>query len=520
MNRRRFLAATATAPALLTGSCSQNQTIPGSILGASHAVGHRLRQAMAFPKPIREVKTDVIIAGGGIAGLAAARRLRQLGVENLQILDLEHAVGGASISGSNTVSAYPWGAHYVPLPGKDCHEVLQFFEEINLITGHDAARRPIYDELALCHDPQERLFMHGEWQEGLAPTAGLTKSERDQFIAFADVIERWKSRQIFTLPVDRSKLDPGALSLDTITMAEWMARHGFDCAPLLWQVDYSCRDDFGGNLSEVSAWAGIHYFASRTGEAANAEHETVLTWASGNGWLVDQLKLNISESIRPNQLIYQITPQAHGVEVLSFDTRLNEVIHYKARSVICALPRFIAQRIIPGLTPISGLEYSPWVVTNLTLDELPPSPGTLPAWDNVIYGSSALGYVNAGHQSLNSRPIETVITHYEALCGQPPAKLREWMLTQNHHQWVQRSLGALKAPHPDLSAHIKSADVWLWGHGMIRPKPGFLWGKERQLMQQHRPPIYFAHSDMSGMSLFEEAYTRGITTAETLHRKL
>jgi hypothetical protein len=147
---------------------------------------------------------------------------------------------------------------------------------------------------------------------------------------------------------------------------------------------------------------------------------------------------------------------------------------------------------------------------------LPPSPGVLPAWDNVIYGSSALGYVNAGHQSLSSRPIETVITHYEALCGQPPAKLREWMLTQNHHQWVQRSVEAIKAPHPDLSGHIKSADVWLWGHGMIRPKPGFLWGKERQLMQQHRPPIYFAHSDMSGMSLFEEAYTRGFTTAETV----
>jgi hypothetical protein len=518
MNRRRFLAASAAAPALLTGSCSRYQTIPGSILGASHAAGHRLRQGIGFPKPTREVKTDVVIAGGGIAGLAAARRLRQLGVANLQILDLEHAVGGASICGSNSVSAYPWGAHYVPLPGKDCREVLQFFEEIQLITGHDAAGRPIYDELALCHDPQERLFMHGEWQEGLAPTAGLTKSERDQFIAFASEIERWKSRQIFTLPVDRSKLDPEALSLDTITMAEWMARHGFDCAPLLWQVDYSCQDDFGGNLSEVSAWAGIHYFASRTGEAANAEHETVLTWPSGNGWLVDQLKLNISDSIRPNQLIYQITPQAHGADVLSFDTHLNEVIRYKARSVICALPRFIAQRIIPGLAPISGLEYSPWVVINLTLDELPPSPGVLPAWDNVIYGSSALGYVNAGHQSLSSRPIETVITHYEALSGQPPAKLREWMHTQNHHQWVQRSAEALKAPHPDLSGHIKNADIWLWGHGMIRPKPGFLWGKERQLMQEHRPPIYFAHSDMSGMSLFEEAYTRGITAAETLHQ--
>jgi hypothetical protein len=519
MNRRRFLAASAAAPALITGSCTREPTIPGSILGGGHVIGHRLREMGGIPKPTRTVKADVIVAGGGIAGLAAARKLKQLGIENVIVLELEAKEGGTSSYGSNAINTYPWGAHYVPLPGKDCREVLEFFEEIQLITGHDATGRPIYDENALCHDPQERIFMHGEWHEGIAPTAGLSKGDQEQFKAFAAEIERWRSRHAFTLPVDRSPRDPEALALDTITMAEWLRKHGFTAEALLWQVDYSCRDDFGGSIHEVSAWAGLHYFASRTGEAANAEHETVLTWPEGNGWLVKQLRLGLPD-IRPNHLVTRIEAVTGGVEVDALDTSDGSVTRFTAKACICALPRFIAQRIIPGLTPITSLEYSPWVVANLTLHELPPSPGVHPAWDNVVYGSDSLGYVNAGHQSLSSRPIETVITHYETLCGQPPAKLREWMLTHTHEQWSERVFSALAAPHPDLREHVQRVDVWLWGHGMIRPRPGFLWGKEREFMQQHRAPIYFAHSDMSGMALFEEAYTRGVQAADAVKAAL
>ena len=407
----------------------------------------------------------------------------------------------------------------MPLPGKDCREVLEFFQEINLIQGHDAAGRPIYDELALCHDPQERLFIHGEWHEGIAPSAGLSADGQEQFKRFADEIENWRKRQIFILPVDRSARDPEALELDRITMAAWMNQKGFTAEALQWQVDYSCRDDFGGSIHEVSAWAGLHYFASRTGEAANAEHETVLTWQEGNGWLVQQLRTSLGD-IRAQHLVMRIEAVNGGVEVDAMDLQHEEMIRFQARAVICALPRFVAQRVIPGLAPISGLEYAPWVVANLTLDELPPSPGFHPAWDNVVYQGPSLGYVNSGHQALSSRPIKTVITHYEALCASPPAKLREWMLTQTHAQWTERVLAALEAPHPDLREHVQRVDVWLWGHGMIRPKPGFLWGKERELMQTHRPPIYFAHTDMSGMALFEEAYTRGVQVAQTLKATL
>ena len=184
-----------------------------------------------------------------------------------------------------------------------------------------------------------------------------------------------------------------------------------------------------------------------------------------------------------------------------------------ARAVAMCVPRFIARRLLDPRASSADLVYSPWVVTNVTLDELPPSPGVLPAWDNVVFGAESLGYVNATHQSLAAVPRETVITHYEALCGDSPARLREWMLTQTHAQWCERVFSALKAPHPDLRKRTQRLDVWLWGHGMIRPTPGFITGATRAEMQTQTPPVFYAHSDMSGMSLLEEAFTQGERTA-------
>ena len=50
--------------------------------------------------------------------------------------------------------------------------------------------------------------------------------------------------------------------------------------------------------------------------------------------------------------------------------------------------------------------------------------------------------------------------------------------------------------------------------------PGFLWGAARQQMLAAHGPIVFAHSDMSGLSIFEEACTRGVQAAEALLPRL
>lgn len=527
MNRRRFLQTTLPAALAVgggTSSCSRlsGREIPGQLGGAAAHVGHRLRDLnpRSLPAPACTVKTGVVIAGGGIAGLAAARQLSRRGLEEYLVLDLENEAGGNSASGRNEVSAYPLGAHYLPLPGPDCREVLAFLEECGILTGHDAAGRPVYDELSLCHEPQERLFIHGQWEPGLQPITGLTAREREDFAAFDETMHRWQEQRAFTLPLDRSLKTPELLELDRLTMAGWLHRQGWTSEPLRWYVDYACKDDFGGTADQVSAWAGIHYFASRSGHAANAAPGTMLTWPEGNGHLVSHLVRPLEGRLHGSSLVLSIQPQpGGGVHTLVMDAASGAVTQYESRAVVCALPHFVASRVVAGLQLVP-LAYAPWVVTNLTLDELPPAPGSLPAWDSVIYRGPTLGYVNATHQKLDPVPRETVITHYEVLCGQPPAETRQWMQGQNHAFWCQRALDSLATAHPDLANHLQQADVWLWGHGMVRPEPGFIWGEKRAEMMLQTPPFFYAHSDMSGMSLFEEAYTRGCLAADAVHAYL
>jgi hypothetical protein len=507
MRRRTFLQSGAAA---CLAACTDASRITGGIVGANHAGGHLLRDLPSPPVPARTIKTDVVVLGGGMSGLIAALRLHQAGIDNITLLDLETAAGGNARSGSNTVSAYPWGAHYVPVPGADATEVRRLFEEFGIITGHDAAGRPVYNELFLCADQQERLFTHGVWQEGLGPALGVSAFDRAEMSRFTQRISAMKTtrgrdgRRVFVIPVDASSRDPDWLALDAISMEAWLARENFSCEALRWYVNYCCRDDYGAGIREVSAWAGLHYFASR-------DDSDVLTWPEGNGWLVQRLLERMRGVDFRQAAVYRITQTNDGVLADGLVPSTREAIRFSAKAAVCALPRFVAQRVVAGLTPLPGLVYSPWAVANLTWHDDPP-----PAWDNVLRDGKSLGYVVATHQSLHPQPRGTVLTWYQALDHLPPAPAREEALAKPWSAWRDEILADLRPAHPEVNQLVSHLDVMLWGHGMIRPVPGFISGSNRAAMKQPLGRIAFAHTDMSGISIFEEACTRGADAARTV----
>src|SRR5512139_602987 len=148
-SRRQFIASGIAGSALLAwGQYSglfASKGIPGAILGASSATGHRLREGK-FPEPARTIKSDVVIVGGGIAGLSAGYALSRAGNNNFLLLELEQEAGGNSSNGKNAVSAYPWGAHYVPLLTQESRVARRLFEDFGIIKGYNAQGLPIYDE--------------------------------------------------------------------------------------------------------------------------------------------------------------------------------------------------------------------------------------------------------------------------------------------------------------------------------------------------------------------------------------
>lgn len=524
--RREFIAGGLVATGLAgLGHYSDifaEKAVAGEMQGASFALGHKLRTGQ-FPEPVRTIHKEVVIVGGGIAGLSAGYTLAKAGKTDFLLLELEAQTGGNSCSGQNEVSAYPWGAHYVPLLTQESTVARKLFEDFGIIKGYDKSGLPIYDEYFLCADPHERLYMRGRWQDGLVPVTGISAEVEAEYKRFLGLMEGYKKmkgrdgKKAFAIPLDKSSQDAELLALDNITMQSWMKEQGFVSEELNWYANYCCRDDFGTTAAETSAWAGIHYFAARSGQAANAGTADVITWPEGNGWLTDKLTAPVRGNLHTAALVYRVAEQGKGAVVDYWDQKTAESVRVVAQAVIMAVPRFVAARLLKSSRfemNAAAFSYAPWVVANITLRHLPEGRGAPLAWDNVSYRDNKLGYVNATHQIPQMHPTQTVLTYYWPLSHLPPDAARKEALARSYAEWQKLFLDALLSLHPELDGQVQRLDVWVWGHAMVRPVTGFIWGEQRRRALQQHAPFFMAHSDMSGISIFEEACTHGVRAAE------
>ena len=521
-DRRTVIAGLAAAGVITTGGLAwglRNPATPGTLSGADMARGHRLRDGR-FPAPTITEHTGIAIAGGGVSGLAAGWALAESGFDDFTLFELEDQTGGNARSGRNAVSAYPLGAHYLPVPNREAKALRALLAKLGMIVGEkDGA--PVYDPYQLCADLQERLFYQGRWQEGLIPRRGLADADSHDLDAFAAAMAAFSARTdgdgrpAFAIPMAYSARDPDLLALDQIDFASWINRQGWRSPVLHAHLRYCMRDDYGCEPAHVSAWAGIHYFASRRGWAADDSGDNELTWPEGNGRLVHAMARRFAPRIASGRIVHRIARDGEGVVVDSFDVARNATVRTHARAAIVAVPHFVAARIAPQAAPDArGFGYAPWVVANVAVDRLPAGRGAKLAWDNVSWTSESLGYVVATHQGPAARTAGSVLTWYMPLSRLAPADARRLLVDRPLSEWQAIVRDDLVAMHRDLGDAIRSIDVWRWGHAMIRPVPGFLWTTAPRAAAAATPPFFLAHSDLSGLSLFEEAHYRGTLAAE------
>jgi hypothetical protein len=496
MDRRKFLGLSSAA--LIGLSLKSDRPIAGSFVNESLQAGHLLRDRAAFPAPKRIEKIPVVIVGGGIAGLNAAWRLRKRGFTDFVLLEMNDAAGGNARWGENEITAYPWAAHYVPVPGPRAIYVRELFEDLGVF------KDGVWNDRYLCFSPQERLFLYGRWQEGIEPAIGLRPRDREQFQRLEDLFTKYRNSGEFTIPLElgRSK---GSADLDRISFSDWLSQQGFDSPLVNWYMNYACRDDYGALAKDTSAWAGIHYFSSR-----ETEEKGPLTWPEGNGWITRRLMERVGQNVRTNQMVHRIAAAPRGVTVEAGDTQ------FQSEFVIFAAPTFLAPYIVEGFSPLHDFVYSPWLTANLTLDRIPDARGAEPTWDTVFLDSPTLGYVDATHQSIRSHIDKTVWTFYWALADGDPAQNRRLLLEKDWAYWKEAILNDLERVHSDIRQCVSRIDIMRMGHAMVRPVPGTIFSAERQRLSSLGGRLLFANSDLSGISIFEEAQYQGVEAAQKI----
>lgn len=105
-----------------------------------------------------------------------------------------------------------------------------------------------------------------------------------------------------------------------------------------------------------------------------------------------------------------------------------------------------------------------------------------------------------------------MLTWYEPLIGNPAAG-RATLLAEPWEAARDLVLDDLAPSHPDLLDVLERLDAWHWGHGTTLPAPGLHDGRLDALLDVH-PRVHLAHTDLSGLSLFEEASWHGLRAAE------
>jgi protoporphyrinogen oxidase len=502
---------------------SPSNTITGGFAGASYERGHRLRDG-GLPAPDAKRRTSVAIVGGGIAGLSAARQLEKAGVGDYRIFELEDEVGGNSRAGQVGGLACPWGAHYLPVPDQRATDLRELLAEFGLLRIEAGA--PVFDERTLCHAPQERLLIGDRWQSGLLPQPFDDQTLND-YRKFAERVNRQRAGGRFGLPSDLSQASGALAMLDRQSFSAWLDEQGLRSAALRWYLDYCCRDDYGARLDEVSAWAGVHYFASRHGlfvpgadRSGIDDYSEVLTWPQGNGWLVERLATPHREHVVAAAVVNRIEHDRSGATLDVWLARENRSERWYADFVIVAVPLFVAARLLAPVPPalaavLPKLHYAVWLVANLYLPSAPKErPGAPRAWDNAFYDGESLGYVDAMHQSLQSRPGATVFTFYQSLG--PSSRARKHLYESSWRDCVDRILLELQRAHPDIRERVAQADVMRWGHAMLVPSPGLRSDPAFAELAKPMGRVHLAHSDLAGYSVFEEAFAHGTTAGHAV----
>jgi phytoene dehydrogenase-like protein len=523
ISRRDFLngvliGASGLAASRLLGACGGGgETTPGpdagtlppgqdlrELLDTCHAM--RDGQSWELPAASGELY-DCVIVGAGIAGLTAAWRLGRQGVTNVLLLDKDDPLGGLARSNEQDGLSYAEGAAYTVYPFNA--ELIELYTDLGVVTGVDVDGYPIVDPTYVVKAPTNNVYMNGQWFED-AWEAGmeslpLSQQALQDLMACRDEIDVLYNYVgaddllAFDCPSDRSTTDADIRALDDISFAQWIADKGWDPAVTEFFTRY-CASALGTTPDAVSAWGTLNFLGS--------EFYPVQSQPGGNACFAQMLADKIGRAkIKTNAFVLRVVESAGEVHVTYLEG--GTPVTVRAQSAIYAAPRHIARYLVPGLseagrTEYTAFKYSAYLIANLHVLKTPAGL----AYDNWVHDPCFFtDFVVADWAGLEdpaSAPLDrpNVLTVYCPLIGPND---RADLQTQPFEYYEQKILADLERVLPGVTATITAVDLFRWGHPMLRPAPGFVFGAERESAQLPLGLISFATAEVDGLPAFENA---------------
>ena len=363
-----------------------------------------------LPKPTR--KEELVIIGGGMSGLMSAYLLRD---KKPVILEQARRFGGNAKGETWNGLHYAIGAAYLIKPETDSG-LYKILADLGIVK--DWAIKSGGDGHVVVNGKRLENF----WAGNSEPAhKAVYKKLHDYFLSFIN-----EGGSIFPdYPTDDAKLRQYINTLDQENFKSHLERIiGSPLPPhLATLLEHYCYSSLGGSASEISAAAGINFFA--------AEFMDVAVFPGGNAYIAEALLKHLHRQLPPHHLlpgclVFSVQTRQDGVLISYIDAN-NQAQSILAEKVILSCPKFVAAKLIDDLpaaksAAIAELEYRAYMVANLLINRpiaetdydiywLGPGKANV---DAAAYAKNRgiTDMVNANFSSLD--PRKSVLSFYQA----------------------------------------------------------------------------------------------------------
>ncbi|TRX50642.1 FAD-binding protein [Fulvivirga sp. M361] len=498
MNRRDFVKTSSliTLPLLLKSCQWTNGESSYPVQVHSDAkTGHLLFESKTFPETMADT-VEVLIVGGGIAGMAAACELKE---KDFLLCELSGQLGGTSSAYLSGNLTFAQGAHYdMGYPDYYGKEVLKLLEGLNIIQPQPWKNTWgfVDQQHLIMHRRKNQCFDRGEFRKEVISDTPLKKP-------FFELMNKYQGQ----MPLPTRLIHEKHHELNQLSFVDFLQNELDVNDDLIRSVSYHMKDDYGADAYQVSALAGIHYFACRPYTKDIVE---LFSPPEGNHYFIRKMADYVGpERLKTTHLVKSIEEVLNGFSVKIIDIATKTIKVIKTGKIIYAGQKHALKYIFPqDYSLFQDVSYAPWMVVNVVLNGFNDSMGY---WQNEMLteDDTFLGFVDSSTQHTASGD-HRILTAYYCL---PPTSREDLINAEvNKSQIAQMTVKHLSGYfEKDLSNQVERIDIKVMGHAMPIPGKNHLF-KDKNLHRSNKN-IAYAGVDNGRLPLLFEAMDSGIIAA-------
>jgi monoamine oxidase len=431
--------------------------------GEHFEICHQVRDGHQFERPDATHKADIVIVGGGVAGLSAAYFLR--GKEWL-LLEKEPQFGGNALQEEFEGQPFATGSAYAYRGD----EGDQLATEIGL-------------KLPLVNMPDPTIVnktcVPDTWKAGLDQLP-YPKEVRDSFKKFRDDIMKIKTRERMA-------------ELDAQPFTNFTA--GYTPEVQQWWDAYG-PSNWAAITEESSAYLGV----SNAQDLINGGDAKRAILPGGLGCithkLVEVLQPKYKERMLDNATVVAVVQDKDAVRVTYLHHE--KLITVAAKAVLMCTPKHITSRMVMGLpseqkAAMRRYRFVPYPVVNVIFDKPVYNLG----YDNWCPGNTFTDFIVADWTVRNNsgyRQKNNILSFYTPL----REFQRSTLLNENDcKSLATRVLADFQKLMPDFNVDPVEVRIYRRGHPMFMAVPG-RYTKDRPAASHPMDRIFFGNSDSGG----------------------